>query len=127
MLIRISAIVFSGLTGIVVLFQLALACGMPWGEYSMGGKFKGKYPPKMRIVALMNAAVMAFVGMVVLARAEFFLPSWYSFSKIAIWFVVGFSVIALVLNSITHSIWERRIWVPVTAGMLITSVVVAVG
>lgn len=81
----------------------------------------------MRIVAVINTAILAFIGMIVLARAELIMSSWYSFSNTAIWFVVGFSSIALVLNSITQSVWERRIWGPVAAGLLITSFIVAVG
>jgi hypothetical protein len=123
----ISAIVFSVLIGITILFQFALASGAPWGEYSMGGRFKGRYPPKMRVAAVFNAAVLAFIGVIVLSRAGLILPGWSTFSRTAIWFVVGFAAISVILNSITKSVWERRIWLPVAAGMLITSLVLAVG
>jgi hypothetical protein len=39
-----SAIIFTVLTAIVILFQLVLAIGMSWGSASMGGKFPGKDP-----------------------------------------------------------------------------------
>lgn len=39
-----SAIIFTVFTAIVILFQLGLAIGMPWGSASMGGKFPGKDP-----------------------------------------------------------------------------------
>jgi hypothetical protein len=125
MLITFSAAVFSVLIGIVIIFQLALACGAPWGEYSMGGKFKGRYPAKMRVVAVLNAAVLTIVGLIVLVRAELILSRLLPISKTAIWFVVGFSSLSVVLNAITKSVWERRIWLPVTIGMLISSLVVA--
>jgi len=127
MLATISAAIFSALIGIVILFQLALALGAPWGEYSMGGKFKGRYPPKMRAVAIMNAAVLAFIAIIALARAELIWPCLYSFSKTAIWVVVGFSVLSVFLNTATKSVWERRIWLPVALGMLITSFITAIG
>jgi hypothetical protein len=43
----------------------------------------------------------------------------------AIWAVVGFSALSLALNAITPSAGERRIWVPVAAVMLASSLVVA--
>ncbi|MEK4110124.1 hypothetical protein ABIC86_002354 [Paenibacillus sp. DS2363] len=44
MIVLTSAIAFTFLILIVILFQVALAVGVPWGEYAMGGKFPGKYP-----------------------------------------------------------------------------------
>ena len=120
------AIVFSVLVGIVILFQFALVFGAPLGEYSMGGRFKGRYPLKMRVVAVINALILASVCVIVLIRAEFIMPHMYSFSKTAIWFVVGFSALSVVLNATTKSVWERRIWLPVTIGMLICSLILAI-
>jgi hypothetical protein len=120
------AIVFSVLVGIVILFQFALAFGAPLGEYSMGGRFKGRYPLKMRVVAVINALILASVWVIVLIRVEFIMPHMHSFSKTAIWFVVGFSALSVVLNATTKSVWERRIWLPVTIGMLICSLILAI-
>lgn len=60
MIITLAAIVYSILNLIVILFQLGLAFGMPWGAASMGGKFPGKYPPKMRLVAIINILLLTF-------------------------------------------------------------------
>ena len=43
--------IFSFFIFITVLFQFALALGAAWGKYAMGGKYPGKYPPKMRMLA----------------------------------------------------------------------------
>ena len=74
MIVTISAIIFAILSAILVLFQLGLTLGMPWGEASMGGKFLGKYPPKMRIVSLINSFILSLIAMVVLIKAELMLP-----------------------------------------------------
>lgn len=124
MLITISAFVFVVLTTIVILFQLALAAGVPWGAASMGGKFPGKYPPKMRIIAVMNALVLIFIVLIVLSRAELILPQLNSFSKVAVWFVVIFFIISTVMNVITPSKIER-IWAPVAALQFLTSIIIA--
>jgi len=121
----VSAILFAILTGIVMIFQGCLAAGLPWGEASMGGKFPGKYPPKMRVVAVINIFLLAFFALVVLIRAELLLPQLFQFSRIAIWFIVVYSAIGTVLNTITPSKIER-IWAPVAGLQLITSMLIAI-
>lgn len=125
MSVTLSAQIFTILTFIIIVFQAALAAGMPWGAASMGGKFKGKYPPNMRVVAVINMVFLAFLIFVVLSKAGLYFAQYRGFSEYAIWFVVSFSVVGTVLNTITPSKIER-IWVPVVLGMLITSVIVAV-
>ncbi|MFN8777624.1 MAG: hypothetical protein ACK5XV_12760 [Flavobacteriales bacterium] len=85
--IHLSALVFTTLTAVVILFQLCLAAGAPWGKASMGGKYPGKHPPKMRVVAVVNVFILAGMAVVVLSRAGVILPSLMPFSKIAIWVV----------------------------------------
>ncbi|WP_082084008.1 hypothetical protein [Paenibacillus beijingensis] len=127
MFVLISAIIFSTLIGIVILFQLALAAGMPWGSYAMGGKFPGKYPPAMRLASIIQVLILTLIASIVLSKSGLIFSDWYSFTKLAIWFVVSFSVIATILNLITRSVLERRIWAPVSLLLLITSIIVAIG
>ncbi|MFP4023852.1 MAG: hypothetical protein ACLFVR_04930 [Thiohalospira sp.] len=121
----ISAIIFTVFTGIVIIFQGFLAAGMPWGAASMGGKYPGKYPPKMRFVAVINMLVLIFILAIILSEAELILPQLNSISRIGIWFVVAFFSIGTVLNIITPSKIER-IWAPVAVIQLITSVIIAI-
>ncbi len=125
MLISFAATVFVFGIAVVVLFQLALAIGMPWGHLAMGGKFPGRFPPKMRIAALVQGVILAFLGAVVLVRSGLLLPEWSASARWLIWVVVAFSGLSVVLNVITPSKWERIIWVPVTVVLLITSIIVA--
>ena len=127
MFVTISATVFSTLISITILFQISLAAGMPWGSYAMGGKFPGKFPPIMRIASLIQVIILSIIGSIVLIKSGLIFPDWSSFTNAAIWFVVAFSVIATVLNLITRSVWERRIWAPISLLMLITSIIVAIG
>ena len=92
---------------------------------SMGGKFPGVYPKKMRIIAVVNMILLSFLMMIVLVKAGLILPQFLTFSEIAIWFVVAFYSIGTVLNTITPSKIER-IWAPVAAIQLITTIVVAI-
>jgi hypothetical protein len=119
-----SAHIFTALTGIIVLFQVALAAGLPWGAASMGGKFPGVYPPKMRVVALVNGLLLMGLAGIVLSKAGLFFLSMRPFSDYAIWFVVAFCLVGTILNTITPSKIER-IWAPVILVQLVTSLIVA--
>jgi hypothetical protein len=125
MLETVSAIIFTVLTGIVIIFQICLAAGLPWGEASMGGRYPGKYPPKMRVVAIFNLLLLGFIAMIVLSRADLLLQQLQPFSRIGIWFVVAFFSVGTVLNTITPSRIER-IWAPVALLQLITSILVGI-
>lgn len=120
----LSAQLFTGLTGVVILFQAGLAAGLPWGKASMGGKYPGRYPPSMRVVAVVNIVVLTVMALVVLSRAGLILTNWMTFSKTAIWFVVVMFVAGTIMNTITPSKIER-IWAPVALLQLITSCIVA--
>ncbi|MDC7225934.1 MAG: hypothetical protein PQJ61_04120 [Spirochaetales bacterium] len=124
MLVVLSAKIFTGLSIIVILFQTCLAAGLPWGAASMGGKFSGKYPPRMRLLAILNILILTFIAIIVLSRAELILPGMLQFSKIAIWIVVAFNLAGAVMNTITPSKIER-IWAPVALIQLITSIIIA--
>lgn len=122
---EVAASVFALCTIIVILFQLALSAGAPWGEFAMGGRFPGRLPSAMRIAALVQVVVLAFIAFLVLARAGIAVSEFYVLSEKGIWGVVGFSFIATVLNLLTPSKRERMIWAPVAIVMLVTSVIVA--
>ena len=49
---RAAALVYAALTAGIVVFQLALAAGAPWGAYAMGGAFPGQFPLALRVAAV---------------------------------------------------------------------------
>ena len=122
----LAAYIYTAISAGVIAFQIALAAGVPWGAYAMGGAFPGKFPPELRIAALVQSVVLAGLAAVVLARAGLALPKWSRTARWLIWVVVVFSASSLVLNIITPSAGERAIWAPVALVMLICSVIVAV-
>ena len=114
----VAAIAFAIAASGVIGFQMALALGVPWGSYAMGGAFPGKFPPRMRVAALVQAGLLAGTVAIVLSRAGLVLPPWSEATGWLIWGVVALAVIAAILNAITPSAGERRIWVPVALVML---------
>lgn len=121
----LAAQIYGFFTLIVILFQLALASGAPWGHLAMGGKFPGKYPRNMRIVSIIMAILLGWIAWVVFVKAGLTSPNWHAFSTTAIWGVVIFNTLGLVMNLATPSKWERILWSPVVLVFLICSLVVA--
>jgi hypothetical protein len=121
---RMAAIIYAVVSLAVVGFQVALAAGAPWGEYAMGGAAPGQFPPALRIAALVQAALIAGMAMVVLARAGLILPGWLRVSRWLIWLVIAFVALSLFLNLITPSAGERAIWAPTLVLLLVTSAMV---
>lgn len=107
-----------------VMFQVALALGAPWGEYAMGGRFPGRFPPAMRVAAVVQAAVIGLLVVIVATRAG--LVASPLDGPWLIWAVVAFSAASLVVNALSRSPGERRLWVPVALVMLVASTEVAV-
>lgn len=122
---RAAALVCAIITAGVVAFQIALAAGAPWGEFAMGGAFPGQFPLELRIAALVQAALLAGMALVVLARAGLIFPGWSRVSRWLIWFVVASAALSLVLNLATPSAGERAIWAPTALLMLLSSAIVA--
>ncbi len=91
----------------------------------MGGAFPGRFPPRMRIAAVVQAALLAVTVAIVLSAAGLVLPAWSDAARLLIWVVVAIGLLALVLNSISRSAGERRIWVPVALAMVACSLAVA--
>jgi hypothetical protein len=121
----IAALVFAVVAGGVVAFQLALALGAPWGAYAMGGAFPGRFPPPLRFAAVVQAVVIGLLAVVVLSAAGLVLPDLAVAFPWLVWVPVVVSALAVVLNSISRSAGERRIWVPVAMLLLVSSLIVA--
>jgi hypothetical protein len=111
----------------VIAFQVALALGAPWGAYAMGGALPGRYPPPMRVAAVVQAFLIGLLAVAVLSAAGIVLPDLALAFPWLIWVAVVVSAVAVVLNAISRSVGERRIWVPVALVLLVSSLLVARG
>ena len=124
-LTEVAAIAYAIATAGVIAFQVALALGAPWGAYAMGGASPGRFPPAMRVGALVQAALLGALAAVVLSSAGLVLPSLSQAAPWLIWVVVAVTAGSLVLNAASRSAGERRVWVPVGLVLLVSSLAVA--
>ena len=120
---QVAALVFAAAILGVIAFQVALALGAPWGSYAMGGAFPERFPPAMRVAAIVQAVLLGLLAVVVLGRAGIGAEG---LPDALIWLPVAVSAVAVLLNAASRSSGERRIWVPVSLVLLVSSVVVAV-
>ncbi|MFC0133460.1 hypothetical protein [Massilia eurypsychrophila] len=124
MVSNLAAVLFAFLTLAVVVFQLALVSGAPWGEFTLGGKYPGKLPRPIRIVSIFSAILLIAFAAIVLARAGIAFKSIRESSHWMVWGVIGYCVVGTVLNLKTPSRRERALWSPVVMLMLLSSLIV---
>jgi hypothetical protein len=121
----VAALLFALAVAFAVVFQAGLALGAPWGRFAMGGRYPGRLPAAMRASAVVQAVVLALLALIVLSAAGLAAPGIVGAVPWLVWLPVAFSAISLVLNLATPSAGERRIWAPVAAALLVTSLTVA--
>jgi hypothetical protein len=124
-LATLAALVYLAGTLLVVGFQIALALGAPWGAYAMGGRFPGRFPLSLRLLALVQAVVLGLLGLVVASAAGLAGLRLSAELQWLMWLVVGLAALSLAMNAASRSPGERRLWVPVASVMLASSLVVA--
>ncbi len=126
-LIPLSALTFALLCLGVCIFQLALILGAPWGEFTLGGKWRGVLPPRTRWIPLLSVLIMVGMAAIILAASGLAWPAFQVQAQSLIWWVVGYCALGCVANAITPSPRERRIWLPVVLLLLASSLCVALG
>lgn len=121
----LAAHLFSVLVGLVVLFQLALVAGLPWGHLTLGGRYRGALPLQARMLPIVSTVLLVLFALIVQSKAGNWLPSWQGAANVAVWGVVAYCVLGVIANLATPSRYERMLWVPVVLAMLVCSLLVA--
>ena len=120
------AYIFIGIAIFITVLQLALAFGAPLGEYTMGGRFPGKLPEKMRIAAIIQIVILFFFTAIVISKAGLALDGFYNVARIGIWFVLAFFVFGSIVNFSSPSKKEKQIMGPLNIFALICTFMVAI-
>ncbi len=108
------------------LFQLALVFGAPMGEYAYGGQMPGKLPIPYRVASAVSFLLLLAIAGHYLAQLGL-VPKLLSddLNQWVNWGLIGFAALAAVMNNITRSVKEKRLWGSTTIAMLIAAIVVA--
>jgi hypothetical protein len=127
MLSQPAALVFSVTSGLLGLFQLALAAGAPWGRLAWGGGHE-RLPAALRIGSLVSTVVYAVFATIVLDRAGLIavLPS-LEVASTGAWIIAAYLTLGIVMNAISRSLPERLVMTPVATLLAGSAALVALG
>tara|TARA_B100001094_G_C17677545_1_gene551806 strand:+ start:126 stop:503 length:378 start_codon:yes stop_codon:yes gene_type:complete len=100
----------------VVLFQLCLIFGAPWGEFTQGGKYDGSLPISGRITALLSIPIIIYMGTSITSAYGLLLPNWADWTAYG---AIAMHVFVTILNWISPSKKEKLLWGPITFIMLL--------
>ena len=113
-MIEIAALAYGLIVLAVIGFQCCLIAGAPWGALTQGGRHEGPLPPSGRFAAAVSVLLLAAMAAAVVSAAGFW-PGWPAWTG---WAALVVQALSTLLNWITPSRPERRLWGPVTLVML---------
>lgn len=122
-----TAVAFVAVLAVLVLFQLALAFGAPWGRLAWGGQHPGVLPAGYRIASGFSLLVYGFIAAVALDRAGVLDLFPEGFSRAGIWVVFGYLVLGVAMNLLSRSRQERYAMTPVALVLAILALLIALG
>jgi hypothetical protein len=124
----LAAILAVILLGVIVVFQIGLALGAPWGAAAWGGKHPGVLPTRLRIASAVVAVVVyPLVIALVLAAAGIIGDDWLPIDgTIAMWVLAILLGLGAVANFLSRSQAERR-WGPVALTIAMCCALIALG
>lgn len=119
------AVVFAVLLGILIVFQLALALGAPWGRFAWGGQHPGVLPLGYRVGSAVSVLVYVVIGLLALdlAGAVDVVPN--GVSQVGMWVVSAFLVLGVLMNAISRSRAERFTMTPAALVLAVLALLIA--
>jgi hypothetical protein len=122
---QLLAIAAAIVLGLLVVFQLLLAAGLPLGRAAWRGKYR-VLPSGLRWASLAAAGVLGLAAWVVLARAGVVTPGPEPIAiRAATWVFAGFFFLNAVGNVTSQSRIERYVMTPVVLFLGVSFIVVA--
>ena len=102
------------LFGVIVIMTVLVACGLPLGEFTMGGQHK-ILPKKFRVMAVISVAIQVF-AMVIILQAGGFISMWLSFkvTKYICFFFAAYLSLNTIMNMISKSKKEKYVMTPLS-------------
>ena len=100
--------------GVIATMTILVACGLPLGEYTMGGQHK-VLPKNLRVAAVISVAIQIF-AMIIILQAGGFIPLWFSFkvTKYICFFFAAYLSLNTIMNMISKSRKERFVMTPLS-------------
>ena len=108
------SILGAALFGLIATMTVLVACGLPLGEFTMGGQHK-ILPKKFRVMAVISVAIQIF-AMIIILQAGGFISLWLSFkvTKYICFFFAAYLSLNTIMNMISKSRKERYVMTPLS-------------
>ena len=102
------------LFGVIATMTVLVACGLPLGEFTMGGQHK-ILPKKFRVMAVISVAIQIF-AMIIILQAGGFIPLWLPFkvTKYICFFFAAYLYLNTIMNMISKSRKEKYVMTPLS-------------
>lgn len=102
------------LFGVIAIMTVLVACGLPLGEFTMGGQHK-ILPKKFRLAAVISVAIQIF-AMIIILQAGGFIPLWLSFkvTKYICFFFATYLSLNTIMNMVSKSKKEKYVMTPIS-------------
>ena len=100
--------------GVIATMTILVACGLPLGEFTMGGQHK-ILPKKFRVMAVISVAIQIF-AMIIILQAGGFIPLCLSFklTKYICFFFAAYLSLNTIVNMISKSRKEKYVMTPLS-------------
>ena len=97
------------LFGVIAIMTVFVACGLPLGEFTMGGQHK-ILPKKFRVMAVISVAIQIF-AMIIILQAGGFISLGLSFkvTKYICFFFAAYLSLNTIMNMISKSRKEKYV------------------
>ena len=101
------------LFGVIAIMTVLVACGLPLGEFTMGGQHK-ILPKKFKVSAVISIAIQIF-AMIIILQAGGFISLWLSFkvTKYICFFFAAYLSLNTIMNMISKSRKEKYVMTPI--------------
>jgi hypothetical protein len=113
--LEISAACYVCIVLLVIVWQVCLIGGAPWGHLTQGGGHIGALPPNGRVVAAFSIPILALMAAGIASAASLY-PHWAPWTGLV---AVTVQTVVTTLNWMTPSKPERLLWAPITSIMLL--------
>ncbi len=117
----------AGLLVIVIVMSILLICGVPLGEFSMGGRFGKKWPPKIRLLALTQLLSQLFALYIILSAGAI-IPYFFNndVTRVVCYVFAVFFFFNTVMNIISPSKKEKFVMTPMSLGAAVCFLITAI-
>ena len=122
----IFAYIFIVLSIGIAIFQLLLAFGAPYGEYTLGGKYPGKLPRNLRIAAIFQILILLGFTLMVVSKSGIAFDALYYVARVGIWVVFAFFIMGTILNLSSPSKKEKMVMGPLNIIAMICTFLIAI-